>query len=189
MKKLIHRYDWSIYSFDAVIAIFKEHFQNVTALPEITVFNALYLHRRATIELLENRTISSIYRIKELGECYQIYKHGQPCTIYQDYDHYLRHNPIDELLEIFTIKPITFSIDLQSDGSINITRHKEPKFKCTYLPNDQILTTSDENVNFVNEQWDDPSIQPDEKLKVKKKLAIYIKKYIHTPTNQNNYGN
>lgn len=180
MKKFIHRYDWNMYSFQQARQIFSDHFPPLTCAPDQFLFNELRGQHRATLELLENRSESSVFRIKELATCYQVTKAGH-CLQYKDFETYQDNPPSDQLLEQFSVPNITFSVDPQTDGSMVITRNKSPKFKATYYPNNSILATGD--ISLVNEEWFD-QVDDNDKQKIKRKLALFLKKYIHqTATN------
>lgn len=180
MKKFIHRYDWNMYSFQEARQIFIDHFPNITCFPDQILFNELRGQHRATLELLENRSESTVFRIKELASCYQVNKEGH-CRQFKDFETYLEQPHTDQLIEQFSVPNITFSVNPQSDGSMVITRNKTPKFKATYLPNDSLLTTGE--VTLINEEWID-QVEDQDKQKIKRKLALFLKKYIHqTATN------
>lgn len=180
MKKFIHRYDWNLYSFQQAQDIFKDQFPNITCSPDQILFNELRGQHRGTLELLENRSESTVFRIKELATCYQVTKSGN-CLQFNDFETYQVKPPFDKLLEQFTVPNITFSVNPQTDGSILVSRNKSPKFKATYLPNDSLLTTGE--INLINEEWID-QVEDQDKQKIKRKLALFLKKYIHqTATN------
>ena len=185
MKKIIHRYNWNAYSFPAVLKIFEQGFGTtqwplsdgscVSALPNRGFYEVLREQERATVECLENRTDSTVYRIKELATVYQIFIDNRDPRVFEDFDHYQESLPLDQLLIQFEVPKITFSVDPLKNGSFAVKRNKAPRFVGYYTPEAMNSTTGSA---LVIEEWLDP--EPDERKKqsIMKKLDLFLEKYV-----------
>ena len=113
MKKIIHRYNWNDYNFMAARKIFEQGFgtavhpledgSSITVLPDQRVFEDLRGQERATLECLENRSSSSVFRIKELATVYHVFDDNRACRVFEDFDHYQESPTLDQLLLPFQL--------------------------------------------------------------------------------------
>ena len=82
MKKEIYHDSWHKLPNEEIVALFDNNFgsmerdapdgTNVTIQPNLQIVLDLQDLRKATLELLENREASTIYRIKQTGVVYQL---------------------------------------------------------------------------------------------------------------------
>ena len=96
MEKFIHHGNWNSLDRQQFTHLFAETFDNVTVLPNRVITLDLRTLSTATLECLENRSVSTVYRILPTGVVYQIIK--PDVTIkYDDYEEYLLSEITDEL--------------------------------------------------------------------------------------------
>ena len=185
MKKIIHRYNWNDYNFMAARKIFEQGFgtavhpledgSSITVLPDQRVFEDLRGQERATLECLENRSSSSVFRIKELATVYHVFDDNRACRVFEDFDQYQESPTLDQLLIQYEVPKITFSVDPQKNGSFLVKRNKAPRFVGYYTPEAINSTTGP---SFLVEEWIDPEPDENKKQKLMHKLSIFLQKYI-----------
>lgn len=128
MKKFIHHQNWNYLTGEKIVALFDEQFGDVDIQPNIDIVEQLRAMESATLECLEDRTCSTVYRIKQTGVVYQL---CQPCGKlfeFDDYESYLDEEPIDELVRLFVTKePV--HIAYKEGGKLIIERKQPPRFK------------------------------------------------------------
>lgn len=112
----------------------------VTAIPSGEIIHALKAFRIATLEVMENRSTSTVYRIRQTGKVYQQNDDGT-LTEYQCYEEYQRAPPYDEPLVINPQKPPVYIVE----GKY-VIRVKAPRFRAEYT----------DNFNLFNIEWIDP---------------------------------
>lgn len=113
-------------AFDAV-------FPDVAIQPNMALVMELRELGVATLELLEDRSSSSVYRIRDNDVVYQIECEEGEFWSYESYEEYLEQEPIDSLLISFATPPKTYVIT-RDGNEIYITRTKSPRFKARYTP-------------------------------------------------------
>ncbi len=80
---------------------------------------------------MENRTSSTVYRIRQADDVFQIFQPNGDVSFYDTEGYYIE-KPIDELIKEYAKKEPVFVADLLPSGDTVITYNKEPKFKITF---------------------------------------------------------
>jgi hypothetical protein len=127
MKNLIHRDDWHLITDDQLESLFKGNLPIVSANPNATIIKRLRLLGVATLELLENRSSSTVYRIRQTDEVYQVFIPSGETHCY-DTDEYQAANHTDQLLESFQSKDPVFVCSTRPNGVVLIEHKKYPRF-------------------------------------------------------------
>ena len=162
----IHLPNWRQKNNLEIIALF-EVFGEVTILPNQTIINELRKLEIATLELLEDRSFTSVYRIKQTGVVYQIDCEEGRVFQFNDYEDYQNEKGIDEPVTIYLKKEPVFII-YKEDGKSFIKRKKYPRFKAEI--------TFGELSDLGNIQWMDPIENPLEIAKMRRKAGEFIVK-------------
>jgi predicted transcriptional regulator len=126
MRKIELYHTWNNLSDDQVIAIFNKYLSEMTFKPNSRIVYDLRNLEQSTLEVLENRTGSTVYRIRQTGVVYQIIEGDY--YLWDDTSEYLDANPIDELMVSYNTKPITFTALSDEEDHLWLTHHKPPKF-------------------------------------------------------------
>ena len=185
MKKTIHRYNWNEYSYRQARNEFEKEFGTidhplpsgsyVTCLPGPELFDQLRSIETALLECLENRTSSTVYRVKGFQLVYQV-KESPPNAEFANYDQFMATPLTDQLLNQYSGSTDTFSVESKGNGALLVTRNKEPRFSGLYYPENNDISTTGE-VSLVNESWADPEPDPESKKKIMRKLGLFLSKY------------
>ncbi len=170
MKGVIFRNDWHLLTGQQIVDLFDEHYDNVTIQPNFDIVRRLKLLEVATLEIMEDRSGSTVYRIKQYDEVFQIFQPNGD-TFFYDTDDYYNEKPIDNLIKSYTQKEPVFVADLQPNGDTVITYTKEPRFRITYKKG----ANSSEDITFID-QPKDFSIIPKLLRKVGAFYASYLRK-------------
>lgn len=149
MKGVIFRNDWHLLTEQQIVDLFDEHYDDVTIQPNIDVVSRLNLLEVATLELMENRSGSTVYRIKQYDEVYQIFQPNGDVLLY-DTDDYYSEKPIDDLIKEYIKKEPVFVAYLQPNGDTVVMYTKEPRFKITFKKG----AISSEDLIFIDEPKD-----------------------------------
>ena len=130
----------------------------------------------ATIECLENRTFSTVYRIRQTGEVYQITQPNGELFEYDDYESYQLEDPVDNLIESFMAKEPVHIIT-QIEGDIYIERLKPPRFRAKYVPGDPLN-------NLQEIEWIDK--EPDFNIyaNIMRKAGGFVSSYLKNRTSK-----
>jgi len=131
MKGVIFRNDWHILTGYQIIKLFDEHFPDVAVQPNTDVVSRLKLLEVCTLEILEDRSCSSVYRIRQTDEVFQIFQLNGDLFRYTTEDYYLK-KPIDKLVKEFFRKESVFKAEKLSQGKYIIEHLKSPKFKVLF---------------------------------------------------------
>lgn len=134
MSKQIHSDHWHMLTSQQIVELFNNNFSGVTIAPSEDIVMRCKIMEIATLECLENRTLSTIYRIRQTGEVYQLTRPRGEILEYDNYESYLAYNPIDEPLEIFTSKDPVHVLENINDV-LYIKRLKFPRFVAKYSEN------------------------------------------------------
>lgn len=110
------------------MALFDEQFGDVEIQPNIDIVEQLRAMESATLECLENRSFSTVYRIKQTGVVYQLCQPDGTLFEFDDYEDYQQAEPVDELVTLFATKePVHIAYN---DGNkLIIERKQPPRFK------------------------------------------------------------
>ena len=169
MKSQIYSHLWHMLTGQEIIDLFNSNFKNVTRQPNTTIAQRLKALEVATLELLENRTESTVYRIWQTGEVFQVCQPDGSYYEYNDYESYLKEEPVDALITSYTTKDPVHIIS-EEDGKIFIERKKPPRFKGLYTK---------KNIEIID--WIDPKPQSISKLtSILRKADSFISNYLKT---------
>ena len=114
MKGVIFRNDWNLLGLKQIDNLFNELFSDVAIQPGIDIVNRLKMLEVCTLEILEDRSSSTVYRIRQTDEVFQIFQPDGKLFIYTTEDYYLQ-KPIDELVKGYSKKDPIFKIEKVSD--------------------------------------------------------------------------
>ena len=162
----VYCHNWHQKGDVEIIALF-EVFGVVTMLPNQTIINELKKLKIATLELLEDRTFSSVYRIKQTGIVYQIDCEEGRVLVYNDYEDYKNADEFDALIKLFKTKEAVFII-FQNNGKSFIERKKYPRFTAEI--------TFGNLSDLENIKWIDEIIDPMKMAKAMRKAGEFLKK-------------
>jgi hypothetical protein len=145
----VHSQQWYLLTDKQMADLFHANFKSVTILPNIALIHRLKVLRSATLECLENRTCSTVYRIRQTGMVYQICQSGDDPGLfeYDSFESYQANNPIDELIEAFISKDLVHIIR-ETEGVLYIERLKFPRFRAKYVPGRDNL----QSIEWIDEQ-------------------------------------
>ena len=74
MKGVIFRNDWHQLGLKQIDDLFNELFSDVAIQPGIEIVNRLKMLEVGTLEILEDRSSSTVYRIRQTDEVFQIFQ-------------------------------------------------------------------------------------------------------------------
>lgn len=132
MKGVIFRNDWHLLKPTQIDSIFNEHFADVAIQPGIDIVKRLNMMEVCTLEILEDRSRSTVYRIRQTDEVFQVFQPDGKLFSYTTEDYYLQ-KPIDELVKEYSKKDPIFKIEKVSDFKEIIHHLKSPKFRALFV--------------------------------------------------------
>lgn len=175
-KPQIFSNKWHLLTGRQIVGLTDKHFKDVTIQPNITIVYQLRSLEVATLELLENRSSSTVYRIRQTGVVYQVFQPNGVLFEYDDYESYQLEDEVDELLDRYIKKEIVHKIE-EKDGEIYIHRLKPPPFRGRYTPN-ELSHISD------IEWYENPN--PLEVPKLLRKAGAFLASYLKKKEDENN---
>ena len=111
MKGVIFRNDWHLLGLKQIDSIFNELFNDVSIQPGIEIVNRLKMLKVCSLEILEDRSRSTVYRIRQTDEVFQIFQPDGDLFRYTTED-YFQKEPSDELVKEYIKKAPVFKIYL-----------------------------------------------------------------------------
>ena len=132
MKGVIFRNDWHMLGGKQIIELFDEQFRDVAIQPNATIVNRLRLLEVCSLEILEDRSSSTVYRIRQTDEVFHIFQPEGDLFLYTSEDYYQKE-PIDELVKYYIKKAPVFKIEKVSAGRDVIHHLKPPKFSALFI--------------------------------------------------------
>ena len=132
MKGVIFRNDWHLLGEKQIVDLFNEHFTGVTIQPGESIIKRIKMQEACTLEILEDRSSSTVYRIRQTDEVFQIYQPDGKLFSYTTEDYYLL-KPIDDLVKEYSKKDPIFKIEKVSDFKEIIHHLKSPKFRALFV--------------------------------------------------------
>ncbi len=132
MKGVVFRNDWHLLSQMQIDSLFIENFTDVATHPGIDIVKKLKMMEVCTLEILENRSRSTVYRIRQTDEVFHIFLPDRKLYTYTTEDYYLQ-KPIDELVKEYSKKDPIFKIEKVSDFKEIVHHLKPPKFRALFL--------------------------------------------------------
>ena len=142
MKNHIFSDRWHLLTGEQIVKLFDENFPNITIQPNINIVMQLKGLEVATLELLENRTASTVYRIRQTGVVYQLCQPKGDLFEFDDYEDYLNAHPVDKIIDKYILKELVHSVE-NIGGQIFIIRHKPPRFRGRYTPENKLSVVSE----------------------------------------------
>ena len=167
MKGVIFRNDWHLLKPTQIDSIFNEHFADVAIQPGIDIVKRLKMMEVCTLEILEDRSRSTVYRIRQTDEVFQIYQPDGKLFSYTTEDYYLQ-KPIDDLVKEFSKKDPIFKIEKVSDLKDIVHHLKSPKFRALFVDG-----------TFDKVEWiDQPPEDISEIPKLLRKMGAFYTSYV-----------
>ncbi len=132
MKGVIFRNDWHLLKPTQIDSLFNEHFADVAVQPGIDIVKRLKIMEVCTLEILEDRSRSTVYRIRQTDEVFHVFQPDGKLFSYTTEDYYLQ-KPIDGLVKEYSKKDPIFKIEKVSDFKEIIHHLKSPKFRALFV--------------------------------------------------------
>ena len=132
MKGVIFRNDWHLLGLKQIDSLFNEFFSDVAIQPGIEIVDRLKILEVGSLEILEDRSSSTVYRIRQTDEVFHIFQPGGDLFRYTTEDYYLKQ-PVDELIKEYIKKAPVFKIEKVSDHRDVIHHLKPPKFSALFV--------------------------------------------------------
>jgi len=132
MKGVVFRNDWHLLGLKQIDSLFNELFSEVAIQPGIEIVNRLKMLEVCSLEILEDRSKSTVYRIRQTDEVFQIFQPGGDLFRYSTED-YFQKQPSDELVKEYVKKAPVFKIEKVSDHRDVIHHLKTPKFRALFI--------------------------------------------------------
>jgi hypothetical protein len=170
-KHVVHSASWHYLTGTQIVAAFNDAFPGVAIAPCMQIVQQLKDMEVGTLELLEDRTGSAVYRIRETGAVYQVCQPDGTLFEYDDYDSYLEEDPVDELISAYATREPVHVLQRVGDD-IWVIRNKPPRFRAKYTPEDRL-----NNLGVI--EWIDKA--PDNPMKLislLRKAAAFLGKKI-----------
>lgn len=131
MKREIFRSDWHMLTGEQILSLFNDHFPSVTIQPNIDIVERLRVVEVATLELMENRSASTVYRIRQYDEVYHLFQPNGDCFLYDTEDYYTEQE-VDTLLQRYVKKEPVFRFNEQKGPVVEVEYLRQPPFRCTF---------------------------------------------------------
>ena len=132
MKGVVFRNDWHLLGLKQIDSLFNELFSDVAIQPGIEIVNRLKMLEVCSLEILEDRSRSTVYRIRQTDEVFQIFQPGGDLFHYTTED-YFQKQPSDELVKEYVKKAPVFKIEKVSDHRDVIHHLRPPKFRALFV--------------------------------------------------------
>jgi hypothetical protein len=142
MKKEIYHHAWHQLSGEEIVKLFDNNFgsstdvapdgTDITIAPNMQIVMDLKELQTATLELLENRESSTVYRIRQTGIVYQIFQPDGKTFYFDDYEQYLQSDVIDQPITIYAPKPLKFTAEKVGD-KLMVKHHEPPQFEAEWI--------------------------------------------------------
>jgi hypothetical protein len=167
MKEVIFRNDWHQLGEKQIVDLFNEYFTGVTIQPGESIIKRLKMQEACTLEILEDRSSSTVYRIRQTDEVFQIFQPNGKLFNYTTEDYYLQ-KPTDELVKEYSKKDPIFKIEKVSDLKDIVHHLKSPKFRALFVDG-----------TFDKVEWiDQPPEDISEIPKLLRKMGAFYTSYV-----------
>ena len=167
MKGVIFRNDWHLLGEKQIASLFNEHFSDIAMQPNIDLVNRLKMIEVCTLEILEDRSSSTVYRIRQTDEVFQIFQPDGKLFSYTTEDYYLQ-KPIDNLVKEYSKKDPIFKIEKVSDIRDIVHHLKTPKFRALFIDG------TFDKVEWIDQPPEDISQIP----KLLRKMGAFYSSYV-----------
>ena len=132
MKGVIFRNDWHLLELKQIDSLFNELFGDVSIQPGLEIVNRLKRLEVGSLEILEDRSRSTVYRIRQTDEVFHIFQPGGDLFRYTTDDYYQKQ-PDDELVKEYIKKAPVFKIEKVSDHRDVIHHLRPPRFRALFI--------------------------------------------------------
>lgn len=132
MKGVVFRNDWHLLGLKQIDSLFNELFNDVAIQPGIEIVNRLKMLEVCSLEILEDRSRSTVYRIRQTDEVFQIFQPDGDLFRYTTED-YFQKQPSDELVKEYIKKAPVFKIEKVSEHRDVIHHLRPPKFRALFV--------------------------------------------------------
>ena len=132
MKGVVFRNDWHLLGLKQIDSLFNELFSDVAIQPGIEIVNRLKMLEVCSLEIMEDRSRSTVYRIRQTDEVFQIFQPGGDLFRYNTED-YFQKQPSDELVKEYIKKAPVFKIEKVSEHRDVIHHLRPPKFRALFV--------------------------------------------------------
>ena len=132
MKGVIFRNDWHLLGLKQIDSLFNELFGNVSIQPGLEIVNRLKRLEVGSLEILEDRSRSTVYRIRQTDEVFHIFQPNGDLFRYTTDDYYQKQ-PVDELVKEYIKKAPVFKIEKVSDHRDVIHHLRPPRFSALFI--------------------------------------------------------
>ena len=167
MKGIIFRNDWHQLGEKQIKDLFNEHFTGVTIQPGDSIVKRVKMLEVCTLEILEDRSSSTVYRIRQTDEVSQIFAPDGKLLNYTTEDYYLQ-KPIDDLVKEYAKKDTIFKIEKVSDIRDIVHHLKTPKFRALFIDG------TFDKVEWIDQPPEDISQIP----KLLRKMGAFYSSYV-----------
>jgi len=167
MKGIIFRNDWHQLGEKQIKDLFNEHFTGVTIQPGDSIVKRVKMLEVCTLEILEDRSSSTVYRIRQADEVFQIFKTDGKLLNYTTEDYYLQ-KPIDDLVKEYSKKDPIFKIEKVSDIRDIVHHLQTPKFRALFIDG------TFDKVEWIDQPPEDISQIP----KLLRKMGAFYSSYV-----------
>jgi hypothetical protein len=167
MKGIIFRNDWHQLGEKQITDLFNEHFNGVTSQPGGSIIKRVKMLEVCTLEILEDRSRSTVYRIRQSDEVFQIFAPDGKFLNYTTEDYYLQ-KPIDDLVQEYSKKDPIFKIEKVSDIRDIVHHLKTPKFRALFIDG------TFDKVEWIDQPPEDISQIP----KLLRKMGAFYSSYV-----------
>lgn len=166
-KGMIFRNDWHKLGVDTIKALFKENLDPVAILPGLEVVNRLKQLEVCTLEILEDRSSSTVYRIRQTDEVFQIFQPEGKQFNYTTEDYYLQE-PIDDIVREYSKKDPVFKIERLGNFRDVVQHLHTPKFRALFVDG-----------TFEKVEWiDQPPEDITQVTKLMRKMGAFYASYV-----------
>jgi hypothetical protein len=132
MKGVIFRNDWHLLELKQIDSLFNELFSDVSIQPGLEIVNRLKSLEVGSLEILEDRSRSTVYRIRQTDEVFHVFQPGGDLFRYTTDDYYQKQ-PVDELVKEYIKKAPVFKIEKASDHRDVIHHLRPPRFRALFI--------------------------------------------------------
>lgn len=167
---------WNELDGKALMLFLSSSLPSLAVLPDFKLLKELKRLKTATLEVLELRTESTVFSIRQTGEVFHVFQNTRSCT-YKSYQEYLDCTaPVDSLLSLLSAKPAAHHF-YEVEGKYYVVRLKHPRFVA-------LLSGAHGRVTAEITQWIDQKPQAVSSLSLVRKAEAFAKAYINLNHNE-----
>ena len=167
MKGIIFRNDWHQLGEKQIKDLFNEHFTGVTIQPGDSIVKRVKMLEVCTLEILEDSSSSTVYRIRQTDEVFQIFKPDGKLLNCTTEDYYLQ-KPVDDLVKEYSKKDPIFKIEKVSDIRDIVHHLQTTKFRALFIDG------TFDKVEWIDQPPEDISQIP----KLLRKMGAFYSSYV-----------